>query len=81
MALLTRGPGARKSRRRGLEPGPSVREVCLLGTAREDAPWSEGARVEWGGRTYRVEATQPLSDDPPARYVHLTAEARAGDGN
>ena len=81
MAMLTRGPGDRKSRRGTLGPGPSVREVCLLGAAREDAPWSEGAQVEWGGRTYRVEATQLLPDEVPARYVHLAAEARAGDGN
>ncbi len=48
--------------------GPSVREVCLLGGVRPSI--TEGERLTWSGRDYRVEATR-------AGYVHLTPE-RAG---
>jgi hypothetical protein len=47
--------------------GPSVREVCLIGLV---ADWSEGDRVTWSGRVYRVEATRPRADGPAA-YAHL----------
>jgi len=84
MASLLRGSrtkfGPARTRGRG-RSGPSVREVCLLGLGRgteagraADTPregsWSEGDRVTWSGRAYRVEATQALPGDA-AGYVHL----------
>ena len=78
MSILTRGPEARRSRRKLGVLGPSVREVRLLGTAHPEPPCALGAQVEWWGRTYRVEATQPPPDQGPTRYVYLTAEV--GDG-
>lgn len=57
--------------RRGRRTAPaSVREVCLI--AAPAAGWSEGDRVVWAGRPYRVETTQ--ADPNPsdrARYIHL----------
>ncbi len=61
--------------RRGRRTAPaSVREVCLI--AAPASGWSEGDRVIWAGRTYRVEATQPDPGPPDvrtdrARYIHL----------
>ena len=80
MAMLTRRPEGRRTGRKRGDFGPSVREVCLLGTARPEAPLTPGAQVEWWGRIYRVEASQPLPGDGPARYVHLSPEAEVGDG-
>lgn len=86
MAILVRGsrPKLGPSRPRGRgQTGPSVREVCLLGlglgrgteAGRAGEPprggaWSEGDRVTWSGRAYRVEATQALPGDASG-YVHL----------
>jgi hypothetical protein len=56
--------------------GPSVREVCLLGVRQPSTSWTSGDRLEWGGRLYRVEATQSRADDAGVgegtRYVYLT---------
>ena len=41
-----------------------MREVCLLGVSR---PVSEGDRLTWSGRSYRVEASHP-------GYAHLATE-------
>lgn len=49
---------------RAREARPSVREVCLLGVL---TPLSEGERLTWSGRAYRVEASHP-------GYAHLSAE-------
>ncbi len=87
MAILTRGPRGMGTQRRKQKQkrktkagpfGPSVREVTLLGTARPGAPWAPGSRLEWRGRTYLVEATEPDAGGGPPRYVHLTTNAEAG---
>jgi len=85
MAILLRGSRTKFepvwSRGRG-RSGPSVREVCLLGLGRgteasraadppREGSWSEGDRVMWSGRAYRVEATQALPG--AAGYVHLAS--------
>jgi len=78
MAMLTRGPGGMGTRRRTRKAGrfgPTVREVTLLGSARSGAPWEPGSRLQWGGRTYLVEATEADAGGGPPRYVHLTTEA------
>lgn len=64
-------PGRSKMRAKAR---PSVREVCLLGVCRRPVAWSEGDRVHWSGRTYRVEATRTRDggpEDSAAGYVHL----------
>ncbi len=55
----------RRSKARGQgRARPSVREVCLLGVAR---PLSQGDRLTWSGRSYRVEASHP-------GYAHLATD-------
>ena len=69
--MATRILGARPGRRVATK-GPSVREVCLLGAARQDSGWAVGATVEWEGRVYRVAATQGAPAEGAATsYVHL----------
>lgn len=75
----------RQSRAGRRVAAPSVREVCLLGVSRPDASWASGDRLAWGGRSYRVEATQspPALEGPGAEgglhYVYLSASG-AGAG-
>ena len=76
--MVTREPEKARRMRKAGAFGPSVREVCLLGTARPATPCIPGARVEWEGRTYRVEATGPIAGEGVPHYVHLTTEV--GDG-
>src|SRR4051812_29934734 len=67
----------------GGTPPPSVREVCLIGVGRD---WSEGDRVTWSGRSYRVASTRPRvgppgAGGPVASYAYLdpaTAQAAVG---
>ena len=54
-------PGART---RG-SASASVREVCLVASARPSQAWAAGERVTWSGRLYRVEATQDPSGPGP----------------
>lgn len=60
-------PGRRVAR-------PSVREVRLLGGSRPGPGCEPGARLTLSGRSYRVAATQPHSDDGSPGYVHLEVE-------
>jgi len=45
---------------------PSIREVSVVGLAREARPgdWRNGASVSWMGRSYRI-------NDQDERYLHL----------
>ncbi len=68
MSVLLHGSSRPKG---GMKRGsPSIREVCLLGTAREMGV--SGDRVLWAGRTYVVETSQERSGDA-LRYVHLSS--------
>jgi hypothetical protein len=67
--ILSKPRRARVGREGG---AASVREVCLLGVAMPG--WSEGDRVEWEGRAYRVTARIGAGSDSGC-YVHLATEA------
>jgi hypothetical protein len=77
-------PKPRRSRLRARPQsaaGPSVREVCLIGVARD---WSGDDRLTWSGRVYRVEATHPRPDRDCAgatAYVHLSPLAGDAPGS
>ncbi len=53
---------------------PSLREVCLIGRAKPTRAWTEGDRVTFSGRLYRVGST------PNSAYFHLVAEAEPEPG-
>ncbi len=73
MSVVLQGPMRPKV---GMKPGkPSIREVCLLGTA--DEAWDAGERVTWSGRTYQVVTTQERTGGEIVRYVHLTSPGSA----
>jgi hypothetical protein len=68
----------RKGRVRGSQSSPqvraagsSVREVCLLGLARN---WAAGDRVSWSGRAYHVASAQPHANGTKM-YAHLARAA------
>jgi hypothetical protein len=71
VSLRQNRPG--RARPRTCRGSASIREVCLLGMSpRRD--WSEGDRVAWSGRSYRVEAIGPRAGEgtePGATYAHL----------
>lgn len=71
--------GVRPGSGPGLGSGPSVREVCLIGTERA---WSEGERVTWSGRSYRVEASSVPAGarDRAGAYAYLTPAAGIAAG-
>ncbi len=73
MTVSVREGRPRRSRLRS-RSRPSVREVCLLGVSRPAEGWSEGDRLTWSGRVYRVEATGAREGGPESQgagYVHL----------
>ena len=75
MSVLLRGsirPNEAAKRRR---TRPSVREICLLGTA--GSALTPGDRVSQSGRTYRVEVSQvPCAG--AVGYLHLSCVDRDG---
>lgn len=80
MSILVCGRPSVESRGKGRGTAPSVREVCLLGVQQAEASWAHGERLEWGGRVYRVSATQARDEmqSGPIRYLHLTASEQSG---
>ena len=75
MAISTRSREAppRKARAR---PGPSVREVCLLGPGRPLTAPPAGSGVQLYGRSYRVASLGECpAEGAPPRYVYLAPDA------
>jgi hypothetical protein len=76
MSTLARGPRPRRRRASPKAGGPTIREVRLVGPgSTTPAPaWAAGEQVEWGGRAYRVAATQAVAGDGagPDLYLFLS---------
>ncbi len=60
-------------------PASSVREVCLIGSTRQDqaTELTSGKSIRHSGRPYLVAEAQRSGDHDPRRYVHLVADSTA----